>query len=1324
MSRLVFSVLRIASTVVGLALACPVHAWALTFPPEISPPGGEYDRPQHVTLTTSASQGQIRYTTDGSDPTAVSTLYTGPIRVGTSLTLKARTYDPVKGESSVSSATYVITFAGYVVAGGAHSLALPADGSRVWAWGDNEFGQLGDGTVTSRSYPDPVFGLTNAIDIAAGKDHALAIRADANRTVVAWGRNDAGQLGDGTLDDRAQPVEVAGLMGATHVVAGDRHSLALTKEGRVLAWGDNTHGQLGDGSTISALTPIEVQGLPEGVVAIAAGRCHSLALTAKHGEVWAWGCNDSGQLGTGTFESSSTPAPVFATMRTIAAGGAHSLALEPLSGGGADGSVFEWGARYGLPPETSPVHVMEDGGCGEGGCTVDPMVNAIAASAGGAHALALKNNGVVRAWGANARGQAGTGSGEDDENPAAQLELADVASLSAGSEHSLASTADGTVYAWGANESGQVGDWTTEDRPLPEAISESNFLWKAARPTLSVASGDFDAPFPVVVTVPDPGATLYYTLDGTLPETDDEEIESGASLLIEQSTTLMVRAFRTGRAWSTVAVGEYRLLLPAPILDPPHGAFEVLPNVVVTIAAPDATMHYTTDGSEPDDEDPIVQSGSTVPAPFGLLWVKAFQDGWESSQALGEYRIAPRPPVISPAGGVFDAPQQVTFSAPTAGSVVHYTTDGTTPTAADPVVLPGFALTVDRNMTVKAVAVWTEFGYVSDITVATFEFRVPAPFFVPPPGSYETGPLVTIVAAPGSTVRYTTDGSVPGPTSTLYQGPVLVDVTTTLRARAFVVGWTMGELAEGEYVVDPEALPAPVFVPASGTFVRAQPVTVTAAPGLVIHYTTDGSEPDLDDPEVVSGSTVSVDRTMTLKARAWSANLESQSPTRTGSFRITGAVSLGGGPGAEFTLAVKSDGSAWSWGANDSGQLGDGSTDPRSEPGPIDGLEDVVAISAGGNHGLALMRDGTVRSWGDNSRGQLGVGTFDPHLEPVEVPQLTGVVAIAAGKWFSVALKSNGTVWTWGRADSLGVGTDQNLPSPVQVTHFLSDGLVGISAGEEHAQALDAAGRLWGWGRNFFGEAGVLPSGGFGHILSFPTWIHTVSVAAVDGGPVAGFSLGLALDGTRSGSVVTWGGGTAPHAVGEFHDAIAVSAGWLVLREGNVLWDVASDARVDIAAEVVAIDVARTRAAAVTPAGEIWFWDQGGVPAPVPDFVLTPPTGASDSDGDGLSLAQEIALGTDPQNPDTNGDGINDGLAVALGLSPTNPDMDGDGLLNAAEIAQGTDPFRADTDGDGTGDATDCFPLDHTLQCPEGDPEDTTPPVITILAPPNAVPIP
>ena len=174
--------------------------------------------------------------------------------------------------------------AGQKVAGGPyHSLTLKNDGT-VWAWGRNDFGELGNGTTTSRYTPVQVKGLTNVVAIAAGYDHSLALRSDG--TVWAWGLNGNGQLGDGTTTNRTTPVQVKGLTNVVAIAAGVYHSLAIRSDGTVWTWGYNTYGQLGDGTTTNKTTPVQVKGLTN-VVAIAAGVYHSLALI----------CQVMGQLG-------------------------------------------------------------------------------------------------------------------------------------------------------------------------------------------------------------------------------------------------------------------------------------------------------------------------------------------------------------------------------------------------------------------------------------------------------------------------------------------------------------------------------------------------------------------------------------------------------------------------------------------------------------------------------------------------------------------------------------------------------------------------------------------------------------------------------------------------------------------------------------------------------------------------------------------------------------------------------------------------------------------------------------------------------------------
>ena len=142
--------------------------------------------------------------------------------------------------------------------------------------------------------------------IAAGYFHSLAVKIDG--TVWAWGKNDRGQLGDGTTTDRTTPVQVVNLAGVVAVAAGDWHNLALKSDGTVWAWGYNNNGELGDGTTTNRSTPGQVANLT-GVVAVDGGGTHSLALKGD-GTVWAWGQNGGGALGNGTTTGSSTPVPV------------------------------------------------------------------------------------------------------------------------------------------------------------------------------------------------------------------------------------------------------------------------------------------------------------------------------------------------------------------------------------------------------------------------------------------------------------------------------------------------------------------------------------------------------------------------------------------------------------------------------------------------------------------------------------------------------------------------------------------------------------------------------------------------------------------------------------------------------------------------------------------------------------------------------------------------------------------------------------------------------------------------------------------------------
>ena len=326
----------------------------------------------------------------------------------------------------------------------------------ILAWGANGAGQLGNGTFSfgATVTPGQVLNLTGAAAISAGSYHSLALLSDGS--VWAWGNNESGQLGNGdpTGDDRDTPGPVQNLTGVVAIAAGRLHSMALTSDGKVWAWGDNADGELGTGGGFSS-TPVQVMGLT-GVVAIAAGGFHSMALTSD-GNVWAWGDNTYGGLGDGTTTNRTTPVQVsgLAGVVAIAAGYYHGLALK------SDGTVWAWGENLygqlgnGLTTNSSvPVPVSTSSGL--------TGVVAIAAGGDGAyHSLAEKTDGTVWAWGHNAYGQLGNGSTADTNMPVQVSSLAGVTAIAGGMNNSLAVESNGTAWAWGRNDFGQLGNGTS-----------------------------------------------------------------------------------------------------------------------------------------------------------------------------------------------------------------------------------------------------------------------------------------------------------------------------------------------------------------------------------------------------------------------------------------------------------------------------------------------------------------------------------------------------------------------------------------------------------------------------------------------------------------------------------------------------------------------------------------------------------------------------------------------------------------------------------------------------------------------------------------------
>jgi alpha-tubulin suppressor-like RCC1 family protein len=298
-----------------------------------------------------------------------------------------------------------------ITAGNGHTCALTSGGG-VKCWGDNSKGQLGDGTNTQRTSPVDVSGLSSGVvAIGAGYYHTCALTNTGG--IKCWGDNTFGQLGDGTNTPHTSPVDVSGLSsGAGAIGVGYYHTCALTSGGGAKCWGNNIFGSLGDGSTTQRTSPVDVVGLSSGVSAITAGYAHTCALTSGGG-VKCWGLNTNGQLGDGSLTQRTSPVDVVGL--TSGVSGITTRFLHTCASTSSGGTKC-WGDNSkgqlgdgSTSTRTSPVAVN---GLSSGVLAVD---------VGYYHTCALTGTGGVKCWGDNTNGQLGNGFAVTEMTPVDSL---------------------------------------------------------------------------------------------------------------------------------------------------------------------------------------------------------------------------------------------------------------------------------------------------------------------------------------------------------------------------------------------------------------------------------------------------------------------------------------------------------------------------------------------------------------------------------------------------------------------------------------------------------------------------------------------------------------------------------------------------------------------------------------------------------------------------------------------------------------------------------------------------------------------------------------
>jgi alpha-tubulin suppressor-like RCC1 family protein len=380
---------------------------------------------------------------------------------------------------------------------GGYTSAAITSTNHILVWGNNSYGQLGDETTISKTVP---YDITNQFylnfnetitSIALGPSHSAAVTSDGR--IFTWGKNEFGQLGDGTTIDKKTPTDITAKFNLAveerliSVVLGYSHSAAISSTGRVFTWGDNSSDKLGDETGINQVEPTDITEkfsleADEKIISVDLGYFHSAALSST-GRLFTWGSNSSGQLGNPAYTTKRKPAAINSyfdlaideKIICVSLGTRHSAAVT------SRGRIFTWGDNtYGKLGDgtTTMKNIPADITVG---FNLSEDEKIISTSLGASHSAAITSLGRVFTWGSNSEGRLGNETRNDSDIPIDitkhfNLSVGEtIYSIAVGAEHSAAISSLGQIYAWGYNMDGQMGDNTRIFKPKPYKVSYNFF---------------------------------------------------------------------------------------------------------------------------------------------------------------------------------------------------------------------------------------------------------------------------------------------------------------------------------------------------------------------------------------------------------------------------------------------------------------------------------------------------------------------------------------------------------------------------------------------------------------------------------------------------------------------------------------------------------------------------------------------------------------------------------------------------------------------------------------------------------------------------------
>jgi alpha-tubulin suppressor-like RCC1 family protein len=870
-----------------------------------------------------------------------------------------------------------------VSAGSQFGLAIKTDGT-LWSWGI-EAGLVQGPEVTNLantvSFSSPVLIPITFGSLPEGVSYFNALALSINNYMFAWGRNSEYECGDGTLTKVTAP-KMIGTLTWSQTSSGNYHSLAIGSDNTLWAWGYNNSGQLGLNDTDSRSFPVQVGTLSD-YSKIAGGRTTSYFI--RSGQLWATGANNLGQLGDGTTTNRSSPVQIGTLnnwSQVFATEDWTTFAIK------TDGTLWAWGSNnYGQIGDNTSTNRSSP-------VQIGTLTTWATVSNGGYSALAVKNDGTLWAWGYNGSGQLGDGTITSKSSPVQIGTLTNWSRAYLGTSHAVAVKTDGTIWSWGGGSYGQLGTGSTVARSSPVQIGTLT-NW-----TQAVASNLRSFFLNTSGEVWGCGDNVVSTAGGPYPGL-------GLSGGFFAPVPLQVG---TDNTWADISAGQRHSLLRKN----DKSLWSAGGNQYGQLGQGDTVSNYRLrQVGTLTNWDKLAASGGASGSDGSSFAIKDDNTLWSWGMntngvlGLGDTTDRSSPVQI----GTLSNWSKIKLASDAAGAINAIKTDGT---------LWAWGRNSDGQLGLNDTTSRSSPVQVGTLTDWAYAF-----------GAYQNSYFVKTDNTLWAVGKY-------------YQ---LGDGTTVDKSSPVQIGTGYSGLLGGSASGDTSFQNIGVGVAqktdntiASWGYGYAGPSNNYSTPPAYIYSTSISSPVQIGTlTNWVSGN-LKDDGTLWT----WGLNQDGQlglgdtftrlSPTQVGTLTDWRYIEASYNANDGFMGALRTNNTLWMWGNGVGGRLGNGSTAAQSVPVQVGTLTNWSNIALGNSHTVAVKTDGTLWAWGLGSSGQIGNGSTASRSSPVQIGTLTSWVDVWATSTTSYAIKNDGTIWAWGLGTSgqLGDGTNSSKSSPVQ----------------------------------------------------------------------------------------------------------------------------------------------------------------------------------------------------------------------------------------------------------------------------------------------------